>query len=404
MKRIISIICVFCLVLAGISVFGDTAGASDEKMLYLSFAKIEGLVVNDNLAYRNNVRTINNLSDAISNDTFSALLLSRNQLQQLMSETQTVYIGLLTPENLASTDPVMNALLPGVRKSLENDIGSYLASIKQIDMQIDQFYITPRVTIDTTIQQLEYYNKQIVWGVESLFMGYHTLTRQLDMAEENLKVLDGNIKAMEQRFLLGQITEAALLDIKSTRAALDLGIRSMKTELANLEGQLNMLINRNHDAPLDIEKMPETEMGFLKTVDAEKDLRLAKTRNHLIAVAEIEIEEYSRSFSDSNLTKLRIAENNYISEVRTVEFKYESLSRAITDKEAMLDSAKNLLGLRQKLLEETKVKYGLGMVSKLDVDKAESDLLLQTINVSAANAELFAAIRRYEWLVRGIGV
>ena len=44
------------------------------------------------------------------------------------------------------------------------------------------------------------------------------------------------------------------------------------------------------------------------------------------------------------------------------------------------------------------------MVSKSELDQAESDVLLQTINVSSANAELFATIRRYEWLILGISV
>jgi hypothetical protein len=44
------------------------------------------------------------------------------------------------------------------------------------------------------------------------------------------------------------------------------------------------------------------------------------------------------------------------------------------------------------------------MVSRLVLEQAESEVLLQEIGVDSANAELFAAIRRYQWLVRGLSV
>ena len=406
MKRIISIICVFCLILAGIPAVAGAAEETPEKPLNLSFSDVESLVKKNNIIYRNNQTTIRSLNDSLSDSVLDTLMASRNELQTYLDYTKRV-VGQLagfipdTPTYPADYDTL---LLQSVVLSLNNDIGSYIMSIAQIDMQIDQFYTMPRLTIDSTILQLESINKQIIWGAESLFTAYHALSRQIDLANENLKTLNRNIKALEHRFSLGQITESTLLDIKSTGATLKLGIGSMENELVNLKGQINMLLGRKYDEPININKLPDAQPGFLKTVDAEKDLRSAKNQSYLISVAEMEIDEYSRGINTSQQNKYAIAKNNYTNEVRAIEFKYDSLSRAITDKEAALASSESQLVLRQKQLENTKVRYRLGLVSKLALDQAESDVLIQTISVDSANAELFTAIRRYEWLIRGLSV
>ena len=398
MKRIILIVGILSLVLLGFGpVVGSAQAAAADVLLNLSFSDIEDYVTKDNLTVRNNRETIRMLNDSNSDSAVSALWSSRSQLSSLQTATnelrKTVEAGLAE----APLDPALNS----AAIALGSSSFSLALSMAQIDAQIDQFYSASNASTDKTVQQLESANKQIIWGAESLVMGYHTLSRQLDQSKENLKMLSRNIEVLEKRHSLGQITKTTLQNSIDNRAQLELSIKSMGNELLNLSGQINLLLGRAHDARLQIKPLPDANRDFLKTIDRTRDLSLAKDRNHLVNIAMIDIDEHSKAIGKNAKTQEGIAMNNLLSEQRSVELKYESLTRAIADKVAVLSLAESQLNQSKQIAEQAKVRYNLGIASKLELEQAESAVIVNKINLNSANAELLSVIRQYEWLVRG---
>jgi len=403
MKRFISTFLILFIFVGGVAAMADIAEASTtENTLRLNYSQIERLVRRDNLTIRNNEITIQNINNMINNDGMvSNLMDSANQLRAMQSSTEIVLARLqLSLDPSQPLDPVTMAII----QSLTNDVVSYEMNIRQISGQIDQMQTAPQASLTRTIQQLNNVNRQIIWGAESLFMGYHALTRQLDISNETLKTLNRNIEIMERRLSLGQITARSLQSIRNNRTQLEQGIRTMEHELGNLKGQINMLLGRNHNALLELGALPAAERGFLDTIDRTRDLRAAMRSNHLLNIALIEIDEQSRLFSENARVQEAIARNNYDSEVRALEQRYENLIRAIADREDQLELAESQLELLQQTLEETKRRFNRGLVSRVELEQAESEVLLQTIRVNGADAELYAAIQRYEWLLRGLSV
>ena len=211
MKRIISIVCTICFLMVGVAAVADNAeAATAERLLNLSFADVEGQVTSGNLTIRNNRATIQNMNDMFDNDIVFALMSSQDTLALLNRETIRVRDQIAATVNPAEPDPELDPLRAGIIAALNNDIASFGRDMAQIEAQINQFHNAPRASVDRAAQQLGNVNKQIVWGAESLFMGYHTLSRQLDQSNENLNALSRNIEILEHRYSLGQITETTL--------------------------------------------------------------------------------------------------------------------------------------------------------------------------------------------------
>jgi len=368
----------------------------------LAFSEVEAQVTRGNPTIRNNNTVMQNLSLTLaSDDLFISLVESRNALEVLNRSTRAALDALL---DSIGPDTGPDPIRDGVIMALRSDIASYSRDILQITIQIEQYYNAPRSAMERTVQQLNNANKMIVYGAESLFLSYHAIHRQLDRANENLKTLSRSIGVIEKRHTLGQISERELMNEKHNRALLELSIASLKNELLNIQGEVNLLLGRNHTAPLRLSALPSADRGYLKSADRERDLKLAKDRSPMINIALIDIAEYSRQSGDNARRQLAIARSNHDSEVRALELRYENLTRAISAAEASLDVAESRLAQLQKSLETMRTRHRLGIASKIELEQAETDVALQRISVSSAEAELLAAIRRYEWLVQGVNM
>jgi len=401
-KSIISILCALAIVLSfAATAAGAARAAEPEGLLVLSFADIEGLVTKGNPTIRNNEITAQNLDGAYDpNEMIFALSSSYNYFDSLSRSAKAVIARIMAGADPSApeSDPVRD----GVIMALESDIAAYESEMAQIRAQLDQLFVSPRPAIDRTIQQLGNANMLIVWGAEGLFMGCHALSRQIAKSNGDLKTLDSSISVMELRYSLGLAAGSALLAARNDRAQLELSIKGMENELRNLHGQMNLLLGRKHDAPLQLGSAPAAVKGFLKTVDRERDLKAATGNSHPVKIATIDINEQKGQSGSSARLQEAIATNSYDSEVRAVALRYESLVATIAEREAALSLAESLLAQKRQALEETKKRHGLGLVPKIALEQAENDVSLQKFSVDAADAELFIAIRRYEWLVRGV--
>jgi len=392
------------LVLGGAAALAGTAEALTlERTLYLNFSDVERQTRTGNPTIRNNDSTIQNLNNMFDESILFALQNSRRMMEGVLDSTVS-----LLENGLMVNAPVHDAQLMNmwhaVTGSVNNDILSYQREIRQIDSQMEQFYIAPRVSADRTVAQLNNVNRQIIWGAESLYMGYHALSRQLEQSNATLKTLDRNIEVMEFRLSLGQITWRTLQTVKNNRSALEQGIKTMESELENLKGQINVLLGRTHDAPLHINVLPDLERDFLDSRDRARDLKSARDNNHLANIAIIDMYDQMRQSGETARTQEAIARNNRDNELRSVELRYENLVKAINDREAQLSLEEAGLSLLQQALAEMELRHRLGRASRLELEQAENDVFIQTIRVESAEAELFNTIRRYEWLIRGLSV
>ena len=408
MKKIISTILIFSIVLSGITVFAaptvearNLPRVANDTLLRLDHADIEQLVLRHNVVVRNNAITQQGLNDMIGTPMMvDALIAGQNQLLAMQAQTSAVLASVMAVPS-EGPDPVRD----GIIMSLMNDIAANERDIMQMSAQIDQMRSDPvRNTFNRAVLQINSANRQIIWGVESMYLGYHMLNNQLLQARENLNTLDRNIEIMQRRQAIGHVTQRAVQTLRTTRSQLVAGIATMENELENLKGQINLMLGREFDAPIQINAIPEADREFLESRDSERDLRNARGANATLNIARIDMDEQSQLWGEPARRQEAIARNNYESEVRALSQRQVSLERAFEDRLTNLELAEEQLELLEETLEETQRRFDRGLVSRNDLAQAQSEVTLQEIRVAAADAELFGAIRRYEWFVRGLNV
>ncbi|MCL2365444.1 MAG: TolC family protein [Oscillospiraceae bacterium] len=406
MKRIISTVLTLCLIIAGATAFAGSAAAIIEDtpprtqpMLRLNHADIEQQVRRNNPIIRNNAITQQGLTDFIGTPMMvDTVIAGQNALLAMQRNTSAVLTQIMaTPSD--GPDPVRD----GIIMSLMNDVASIERDIMQMSMQIEQMHSDPvRNTVSRGIQQINNANRQIIWGVESMYLGYHTLSRQLEQTRENLTALNLNIGIMERRHAVGHVTARTLQNLRNTRTQLEAGIVSMENELENLRGQINIMLGRNANAPISLGAVPAADRDFLDSRDRERDLRSARGSNAAINLARIDRDENAALSGENARRQEAIATNTYDSEVRALSQRQESLIRAIGDRLVTLELAEEQLEVLNQTLEETQRRFSRGMIARIDLENAQSEVRLQQIRVNSADAELFNAIRRYEWFVNGL--
>lgn len=404
MRRTITMLLILSLIFSGAVVFAPTAEAAPNNVFRLDYTEIERLVRRNNPVVINNEISMQGLNEVVSDGMFDALFASQSQLVALQASTQGVLNQIMNQIAIGEGDP-HDPITRGIVMSLQNDIAATQRDIMQISAQMDQ--VTNNVThtqVSRTRMQINAANRQITWGAESLFMGYHALTRQIQQSSENLDALNRNIEVMERRQSLGQVTARQVQTLRGNRTQLEAGIRSMESELENLKSQLNLLIGRNSETPIQIGRMPAADRDFLDGIDRARDLTAATRSNHLINIAIFDIEEHSRQFGEAARRQEEIARNNYESEVRATRQRQDSLIRAIVDREAALELAEEQLEMLEETLEEQERRFRRGMISRVELEQAQSEIRLQRIRIRTADADLFGAIQRYEWFLRGLSV
>ena len=401
MKRFISTALILVLLITALGAVTAAASANGRySNLRVNHEDIEMLVRRGNPTVRNNEITVQGLNDVVSDNTINQLMAAQQHLSDMQRHTQ----GVLNSIMQASPDTT-DAVTLGVMESLRNDLRANQMDIMQISAQMEQLQSAPvRGNVGRAVMQINHATRQITWGVESLFLGYHALLRQLEQTRESLHSLDRNIEILERRYAVGHITARSVQNVRNTRTQLEAAVISMENELVNLSGQMNLLLGRSFDAPVQVGALPTADRDFLSTVDKDRDVRLATMNNHLINIALSEMEEYRSQSGASSQRSFAIAENNHSSEVRAVQQRHESLVRAIIDREVTLELAQEQLELLQQALEETERRFERGMVSRFDLEQAQTEVTLQEIRVSSADADLFSTIRRYQWLVRGLNI
>jgi len=404
MKRGIAMLCILCLVFVFLSSASEKTSADNNSgALTVNYSEIEDLTRSGNLTIISNGMNELIIGESFSSDeTLASLMNAYTMLQTFSDSTKNVIAQLMASPTYDLSDPVQ----AGVMASLNNDLATFSSDMTTLGLQIAQCEAEAPTSVETTITQLRMANCQIVWGVQSLYLGHRTLSRQLALTKSSYQLLKENVEALNLRYSMGQISELTFRSAEVQLSQLESAITSMENEVLSLEGQLNVMLGRDCDLPLKIAEMPKADRDFLKTVDQTKDLKSAKDNSYSLKIAKLNLDEFEKTAGNTNMANRQrtVLKNAVESERMNIELSYSTAVRTIKSKEQTLLSQETLLDLQKRTLESVKKKYELGMVSHLDLLQAEYDLFEQETSVASADADLFSAIEKYKWIVRGVSV
>ena len=227
------------------------------------------------------------------------------------------------------------------------------------------------------------------------------MARQVRDLARSRTYLEHNIEIMELRLKLGQISELDLLSVTGQLPQVISGIATLENEMENLRGEMNLMLGRAFDAPLEFAPLPAAVLP-----EAEKrgeNQKKALENSYSLKLKEQALKEIKNPNDSQAIEKQRqAAVSARDAEARRVLFLEDKLWRALEDKQRAAADAQSALQDEARRYDAAKLKYELGTIARIDFEKAQLDYETKASAVQSAYGDIFTAALQYDWLIRGL--
>ncbi|HZJ82300.1 MAG TPA: TolC family protein [Clostridia bacterium] len=284
--------------------------------------------------------------------------------------------------------------------------------LEEFDKQIDKLP-GQEMELDKTILQLEMVNKSTILGGQNLYLAYNNLQRQRDELVQKLELLDDQIDIMTIQEELGMVTSLDIIDIQNQREQMELGIKTLETQMDNLKGELNLMLGQDFDISLELEDTFTVDEKILSSIDYEDDLKLAKRKSYAIKLKDYDYRikdhnlEWTRDYgnSDERRAARRDFDNARIEfdhERKNVELVFHKAYEEVQNKINAFENENKNIEYQQKKYDILELKYELGMISEIEFKQGKVEYDSQKNKAETVQQDLFQVLLQYEALLEGI--
>lgn len=225
---------------------------------------------------------------------------------------------------------------------------------------------------------------QIVAGVQTLFITYNSVGRQLEELQANRNVLNLQLEAMKIKVQLGMDIQLNLDDTENKLRALDASIQAVQNAYDKLKHQLNLAVGQEYDTEMEIGDNPIVQAAELEAIDVASDYLEAQNYSYDIELNE---DEYNYVIEDS---------------YRQFESSFYEIYENVKTKKLALDSEEQSLKVAKTSFDFLELKYNLGMVSMIQYEQGKVQFKTQEDKYAEAQDALYKAYNNYQWAKRGL--
>lgn len=375
-----------------------TVPVDDTTPLLLTYAEIERLILENNPVIFQNRASLYALehNDA-TNSMADALWEMSSQLSAMQRRLDGAAEAL---ENASASTPEIQGIYGALALNLRASSALVSSTISTVKAQSAQMNVSED-TIKTTKLNMEQAELQLVSGAQNIFIAYNAMARQVRDLARSRTYLEHNIEIMELRLKLGQISELDLLSVTGQLPQVISGIATLENEMENLRGEMNLMLGRAFDAPLEFAPLPAAVLP-----EAEKrgeNQKKALENSYSLKLKEQALKEIKNPNDSQAIEKQRqAAVSARDAEARRVLFLEDKLWRALEDKQRAAADAQSALQDEARRYDAAKLKYELGTIARIDFEKAQLDYETKASAVQSAYGDIFTAALQYDWLIRGL--
>ncbi len=360
MKKLLCAVLIALLSLTQfIPAFADT-----QNVTSLQFNDIESLVI----SYNQDIRANNS-----SNTDTSSVNTSITSLKSTK-----------TAIDAAITD--MQAML-GTGSNIEDDIytkmialyniysGELHGQIGSLQGQLDNSW--------SSYLRISEANYAIISGTQQLFLLYSSL--QLQKEELNIKAeqVNAQLNVAKLQKDLGMISESAFEDLSIQAQETEEALKALNENIEGIKSQINLMLGQSFNCPITIGELSAVDDSTLAKMNYNTDMETGRVQNF-----DIRMLGSSDSYRIDNQT-------------RKYKFAFDQKYKAVFNSKKTLDNETAKLGREEKKLNAAQLKYDMGLLSKLDLQKQGFAFKSQVLKVRTAQKELLQAYTAYQWLLRG---
>ncbi|MEL1133807.1 TolC family protein [Desulfitobacterium sp. THU1] len=340
------------------TVFADTD--KTVQVPRLEFTQIEEEVSTYNAQYRK----IEDSFDDVNNSVHSGSQAIK-AAEDAISDLQQRYIA----DHVSGADPTLDeailALLESQKRTLSSQMGS-LPDVQNLKQQGDKG------------------KDQIVAGVQSLFISYNSIGRQLEELRASMTLLETQMEVMKIRVELGMDSQLNLDATEYNFKTLYASTQALQNTHDNLKHQLNLAFAQEYDAEIEIGENPRVEAEEIALIDVASDFLEAQNNSYDIESSK---DEYDYVLGDA----YRQFENSFYELYENVKTK----QRALEAEELNLKTAK----INSEILE---LRNKLGIVSSIQYEQEKMQYQTVQNKYATVQDELFIAYNNYQWAKKGL--
>lgn len=390
MKRIMGVSLLLIILFFGQSmmVCADTLGAK-----IINFEDIENIVTEQNLEVQ-----INENERLNTKIGYAGL---EREIKDLEDELEDIN----NQRDQLSGDPANSSQII----SLSSEKRTLLDTLKQLERtKVDQ----PTYQAIADLQAAMNNDAQIR-SAESLYISYNQSKLTASDLSLTIADLENQLANMQFKESLRLIIHNEVNDLKTELADQQNQLQSNKLTQEMYELQLKNLLN-DQENTLVIGSIPQVNREFF-VEDQAADLKKAQENSFSIKLQEQQIlilqAALDRAKKDNGMSSTEYKSANYeltnatlkLAQIQDqLRLDYHSMLEDIIQKQNDLKLAEQTLVDKKAALSDAQLKMGLGMLTKLDLDKTRLDYQIQENSVETKQVELFNANLSYEWLLKGI--
>ena len=268
-------------------------------------------------------------------------------------------------------------------------ITAYNEQLSGISNLADTLYYSTKYSRDSVVQQKELLKDVVAYNVTILFNNIVILQKQISLNEATLKVAQKELKQAELKYKNGLISQLELDQVKVKIEQLQAEQKKNELTLADYKSQFINLTNINIDNYDELEEnatyIPIDYKGGIsglitKNVDyymKNAEDFLAYQKDNVLELAQSKYGLTGPSLEVVYSTEAEVEKNAYNIEQQKKAMT-EGLKTCAADLEKLEESLKvdqaNLEN-EKKNFEVLKVKYEKGLISEIEVERAEQNIL-----------------------------
>lgn len=416
-KKIISILLVLLMVIAGVSVGMADNTPEAEPSGVLAFSSVRQQMMENNT----NILVMEMSVDMLENMDYDGLLddlrdgLNTIADYQWAATTTSIPVQIKGAEPYAAFGIPQTYDIPIADSYTTSQLQSQYDSLrKQFDDMKDGI---TKENNEQTIRQLKSTEQQLIQAGETLFVTYKSLEIQYNALLRQEESLGRTIKELNVRKNYGQVSDLNIAQAESGKAQLKSGISTLKMNMDNLLLQYKLMLGYDLGGDLKLGKVPEVTSEQLGAMDLEKDLAKAQAASTSLESAKRTYDDAEKDYKDAKndvsysskaSDKLswqtaqmnwKSAEFAYKAAQDNFELSFRTLYSDIKNKADLLGSAKAALTAEEQNCAAYRIKFKYGQISENAMISEENTLKEAQDKVSTAAYDLFTAYNNYKYAV-----
>lgn len=235
---------------------------------------------------------------------------------------------------------------------------------------------------------------KLVASTQQLMIQYSETVSKQELLNKQVEIAQANLDAATRMAGLGMKSTQDVQAAQETLKQAESGAAELKAGLDNMRQNLLILTGWNHDSTPEIHPIPASDLTRIDQMNPQNDLQAAIGANYDLQA----IKGASAAGSSArNVKKRNVAQSE-----QDVASTLESLYNSVTAKRQSYEASLTEYAAAEQTMQAADRKNALGMMGKLEYLSAQAEYLTSKSNKEVADIELFSAMEKYDWAVKGL--